>query len=108
MTEGSSAGPQSVKTLGVALPDDLHSQFALVAGLEGLSLKDAVLAAVREYISSRREALAEKATQALADIEKEAALKRDALQSLFGTTASAEAPKSDADAAKPTTRRKAE
>jgi hypothetical protein len=84
MSEANASAPQSVKTLGIQLPDDLHAQFSLVAGLEGLSLKDAVLAAVRGYIAERRGALAEKANQALADIERNAAMQRDALTALFG------------------------
>ena len=96
MSEASGAAG-AVKTLGVQLSEDRHSQFSLLAGLEGLSLKDAVLAAVDLYIATRKEALAEKANQALAEVEREAALKRDALTALFGSPS-----ESSAEAAKPT------
>ena len=109
MSEANASTPQSVKTLGIQLPDDLHAQFSLVAGLEGLSLKDAVLAAVRGYIADRRGALAEKANQALAEIERNAAMQRDALTALFGSTANpAATPEADAQPGKTTARRKSE
>lgn len=81
MSETSSG---SVKTLGVQLPDEVHAQFSLVCGLEDLSLKDGVRAAVDLYIATRKEALAEKANQALAEIERNAAMQRSALTALFG------------------------
>ncbi len=85
MTEASSAATGGVKTLGIQLPDATHAQFSLIASLSGLSLKDAVLEAVDLYIATKREALAEKASEALVEIEKEAALKRASLTALFGT-----------------------
>ena len=96
MSEASSTGPQSVKTLGIQLPDATHAQFSLIASLSGLSLKDAVLEAVDLYIATKKEALAERASEALAEIEKEAALKRASLTALFGTQPDA------AEVAKPT------
>lgn len=77
----------SVKTLGVRLPDDLHAQFVLVAGLDGLSLSDAVKRAVELYVTSKQneEGFAERATAVLEDIEREAAARRAAIQGLFGT-----------------------
>ena len=75
-----------VKTLGVKLFDELHAQFAMVAQLNGLSLNDAVLQAVTEYIDRNRgEAdFAERAAAALAEVEREAAARREAIQALFG------------------------
>ncbi|MEQ3551780.1 hypothetical protein WIS52_15000 [Pseudonocardia nematodicida] len=77
----------SVKTLGVRLPDDLHAQFVLVAGLDGLSLGDAVKRAVELYVTSKQneDGFAERATAVLEDIEREAAARRAAIQGLFGT-----------------------
>src|SRR5258708_7596728 len=85
MSEASSSTTGGVKTLGIQLPDATHAQFSLIASLSGLSLKDAVLEAVDLYIATKKEALAEKANEALAEIEKEAALKRASLTALFGT-----------------------
>ncbi len=84
MTEGTQPAPAGTKTLGVALSDELHAQFALVAGLKNLSLKDAVRQAVELWIQQSRTDLAERAHEAMAEIERDAALRRDALAALFG------------------------
>ena len=76
--------PAGTKTLGVALPDELHTQFAMVAGLRNLSLKDAVRQAVESWIDQARTELSERAAEAMAEIERDAAARRDALTSLFG------------------------
>jgi hypothetical protein len=78
-----------VKTLGVKLNDGLHAQFALVAQLNGLSLNDAVLAAVQAWVDSNRQQadFAERAAAALAAIEAEAQARRGAIQALFGEEA---------------------
>lgn len=89
MTEGTSKTNPGVKTLGVKLPDELHAQFSMVVSLNGLSLNDGVLKAVQEYVDrNRSEAdFAERAAAALAEIEREAAARRGAIQALFGDTA---------------------
>jgi hypothetical protein len=84
MTEASQPPAAGTKTLGVALPDELHTQFQLVAGLKNLSLKDAVRQAVESWIGQARSELAERAHEAMAEIEREATVRREALQSLFG------------------------
>jgi len=86
MTEASPGASQGVKTLGIKLPDELHAQLVLIAGLDGLSLTDAIRQAIDYYIERKRGEgnLAERAAQALGEIEREAALRRDALQALFG------------------------
>lgn len=78
-----------VKTLGIRLPDELHTQFVLVAQLDGLNLTDAVKRAVELYVDSKRGEgdFAERATAALEEIEREAAGRRAAIQELFGHTA---------------------
>jgi hypothetical protein len=75
-----------VKTLGIRLPDELHTQFVLVAQLDGLSLTDAIRKAVELYVQSKRAEgdFAERATAALEEIEREAATRRSAIQGLFG------------------------
>jgi hypothetical protein len=84
MTEGSQPAPAGTKTLGVALPDELHAQFVMIAGLKNLSLKDAVRQAVESWIGQGRMDLAERAHEAMAEIERDAALRREALAALFG------------------------
>lgn len=86
MTEGSQPANQGVKTLGIKLPDDLHAQLVLIAGLDGLSLTDAIRQAIDYYIERKRGEgdLAARAAQALEEIEREAAQRRGALEALFG------------------------
>lgn len=86
MTEASSGTSGGVKTLGIKLPDELHAQLVLIAGLDGMSLTEAIRQAIDAYIERKRGEgdLAARAAQALAEIERDAAMRRDALQSLFG------------------------
>ncbi|MEU9685380.1 hypothetical protein [Amycolatopsis japonica] len=76
----------NVKTLGIKLPDVLHAQFTLVAQLDGISLGDAALRAVEQYVASKRAEsdFAARAKAALEEIEREAANRRGAIQGLFG------------------------
>ena len=87
MSEPTGKVPQGVKTLGVKLPDEQHAQFTMVSQLNGLSLNDAVLQAVQEYIDRNKSAedFAERAAAALAEIEREASARRGAIEALFGT-----------------------
>jgi hypothetical protein len=89
MTEASPTASQGVKTLGIKLPDELHAQLVLIAQLDGLSLTDAIRQAIDYYIERKRGEgdLAARAAQALGEIEREAAMRRDALQALFGPQA---------------------
>ena len=86
MTEPTGKISQGVKTLGVKLPDELHSQFSLVAGLNDLSLNDAVVAAVKLFIETNKaeSTFNERAAAALAEIERESAARKGAIQALFG------------------------
>ena len=86
MTELTGKTNPGVKTLGVKLPDGLHAQFALVAQLNELSLNDAVLTAVQEYVDRNRAEsdFAQRAAAVVAEIEREAAARRGAIQALFG------------------------
>lgn len=104
MTEASASASGGVKTLGIKLPDDLHAQLVLIAQLDGVSLTDAIRAAIDGYIERKRGEgdLAERAARALDEIEREAAQRRDALQALFGQHAQA------AVEAGPRSKRKAE
>jgi hypothetical protein len=75
-----------VKTLGIKVPDTLHSQFTLVAQLDGISLNDAALRAVELYVTTKRQEpdFAQRATAALEEIQREAEARAGAIQGLFG------------------------
>jgi hypothetical protein len=75
-----------VKTLGVRLRGELHAQFTLVAQLEGLSLADAVIQAVEQYVTAKQSAedFQQRAAAVLEEIEREAQQRRTAIQSLLG------------------------
>jgi hypothetical protein len=75
------------KTLAVRLPDELHSQLVLVAGLEEGSLTDTIRQAISELIERTRSGgdLAARATSALEKMEQEAQARRQALQALLGS-----------------------
>jgi hypothetical protein len=83
MSEPSGRG---YKTLAVRLPDELHAQLVLIAGLADLSLNDAIRQAVEEMVDRRRGDgdLAAQAAKVLEEMEQEAAAKRSALQALLG------------------------
>jgi len=95
-----------VKTLGIRLPGDLHSQFALVAQLDNLSLSDAVLRAVEFYVEAKRTEpdFTARAAAALEEIEREAAARRAAIEGLFGA-APDPSVEQDVTPAKPATSR---
>lgn len=80
-----------VKTLGIRLPDGLHAQFVMVAKLDGLSLQDACVRGVELYVEKKQSEPDFKAriAAALEEIEREAAERRSAIQSLFGPSAQA-------------------
>lgn len=74
------------KTLGVKLPPGLHAQFSLVAQLDDISLNVAVLRAIEQYVANKQSEpdFAKRAAEALAEIEKEAAARKAAIEGLFG------------------------
>ncbi|WP_063758454.1 hypothetical protein [Kibdelosporangium aridum] len=86
MTSPKPDAKSGVKTLGIRLPDALHAQFALVAQLDGISLGDAAIRAVELYVTAKTQEsdFAARAAAALDEIEREAAARRGAIESLFG------------------------
>jgi hypothetical protein len=90
MTEaqGANQGP-GYKTIGVRLRNEIHAQLVLIASLDGMSLTDAIQQAIDVYLEHKRSdtTLAARAEEAAAEIEREAALRRDALSALFGAQA---------------------
>lgn len=91
-----------MKTMAIRLEDDLHTQLSLVATLEGSTVTDIIRTAIQAYIEERKDELSSKAEAALAEIEREAAARREALASLFGspspTPATEEAQPEEGDA----------
>lgn len=78
----------NTKTLGIKLPPELHAQFTLVTQMDKLSLAEGVLRAVELYVKTQSEApdFAERAAATVAEIDAEAAARRNAVQALFGQT----------------------
>ncbi|TQF73359.1 hypothetical protein FK531_07550 [Rhodococcus spelaei] len=89
-----------VKTLAIRLEPEMHAQLTLIAGLRGSTVTDEFRGALVAHIAAAKQApeLANKADTALADIEREAALRRDAIASLFG----AEQPPATGSRSRPT------
>jgi predicted transcriptional regulator len=91
------------KTLAIKLEDDTHAQLTILAQLEGMPVSDALKQAVDGYITSKRSQpeLKARLESVLADIERDATTRREAITSLFsdgepaesdaGTTADAKA-----------------
>jgi predicted transcriptional regulator len=90
------------KTLAIKLEDDVHAQLTILAQLEEMPVSDALKQAVDGYITAKRSQpeLKARLESVLADIERDAATRREAITSLFseedaapdaGTTADAKA-----------------
>jgi len=107
-------GGNEVKTLGIKLDHGLHAQFTLIAQLDGISLTDASVRAVKFYVEHKTAApdFKTRAAAALQEIERQAAAQRGAIQALFGSDtaqASADAQAEDSKSTeKSSTRRKGE
>jgi hypothetical protein len=76
-----------MKTLAIRLEDDMHAQLTMLAQLEGLTVTDAIRQSIINFIEDRRSnpELSAKAEAVLADIDRDAASRRDAIASLFET-----------------------
>ena len=84
----SSSARGSVKTLAIRLELDRHAQLSLIAQLRGNTITDELQKAVEAHIEAIK-ATPEFAAQAdtvLADLEREAAARRDAISTLFGAS----------------------
>jgi predicted transcriptional regulator len=80
------------KTLAIKLEDDTHAQLTILAQLEEMPVSDALKQAVDGYITSKRSQpeLKARLESVLADIERDAATRRDAITSLFSDSEQAE------------------
>ncbi|NKY25543.1 hypothetical protein [Nocardia gamkensis] len=82
---------RSVKTLGVKLEPDVHAQLSFIAQLREGTITDEILIAIRAHIEHAKDdpELRSRAEEVQAEIEREAAARRDAIATLFaapGTT----------------------
>jgi predicted transcriptional regulator len=95
------------KTLAIRLEDDTHAQLTVLAQLQEIPVSDALKQAVDGYIKSKRSQpeLTERAESLLADIERDAANRRQAIASLVRDEQAAPAAGTAADDAKASTRK---
>ena len=85
MSESTGGRNGGVKTFAVRVPDDLHAQFVLIAGLEDLTLNDAGGLAIQMLVDAKRGDgdFSARAAEALAEIERESEARRNAIRALF-------------------------
>jgi hypothetical protein len=82
-----------VRTLAIRIEDELHAQLGMIAKLEDLSLTDALLQAIDQWIRERRNnpELQARAAAVIADLDREAATRRGAIEALLGDDTTAKA-----------------
>lgn len=83
-----------VKTLAIRLEPDTHAQLSLIAQLRGSTITDEIRQAIDAHLQRIKASpeLAAKADDVRAEIEREAAARRDAIATLFGDDAPASPP----------------
>jgi hypothetical protein len=83
----STSGKNGFKTLGIRFRSDLHTQITVIAQLRGRSFQDEVIAASEAHVAQAKSdpALVTRIQAAIADIDRDAASRRDALAALFST-----------------------
>jgi predicted transcriptional regulator len=76
-----------MKTLAIKLEDGTHGQLTAIAQLEGLPVTLLIKQAVEQFIESKRNQpeLTARAADALEEIERDAANRREAIATLFGS-----------------------
>ncbi|MGH9089842.1 MAG: DNA-binding protein [Acidimicrobiales bacterium] len=86
-----------MKTTALRLDDDVHAQLAMLAQLEGVTVTFAIRQAIEDYVEHKRQnpELMARAKAALADIDRDAATRRDAVASLFESEPAAPAAGSE-------------
>jgi hypothetical protein len=93
----STSGKNGFKTLGIRFQPALHTQMTVIAQLRGRSFQDEVIAASEAHVAQAKSdpALVTRIQAAIADIDRDAASRRDALAALFSPTEPAEAAASE-------------
>ncbi|MGO2482239.1 MULTISPECIES: hypothetical protein [Glutamicibacter] len=78
----------SVKTLAIRLENDVHMQLTLIAQLKGSTITEEIRQALAAHVVQAKASsdLVSQAESAMAEIEREAAARRDVLAQLFGTS----------------------
>lgn len=78
----------SVKTLAIRLENDVHMQLTLIAQLKGSTITEEIRQALAAHVVQAMASsdLVSQAESAMAEIEREAAARRDVLAQLFGTS----------------------
>ena len=77
-----------MKTLAIRLDDEQHAQLSVVAQLEGTTVTDFIRSAIDARLEAKRSQpeIAAKAQQVLAEIDAEAANRRNAIATLFANS----------------------
>ncbi len=96
MSDEDNANGGKVKTLAIRLEPDVHAQLSLIAQLRGPkgTITDEIHTAIEAHITATKAApeLAGKADAVLEEIEREAASRREAIATLFGSQDESPAP----------------
>lgn len=92
------------KTLAIRLDDDLHQQVSTIAKLTGVTVTDIIREAIETHVSAVTDSpeLAARAEALLADIDREAEERRQALSALLASKAAASTRKAKASSDQPT------
>lgn len=92
-TDTGSNGRNGVKTLAIRLEPDLHARLSLIAQLRDNTITDEIRQAIEDHLAAVKTSpdLASRADSVLADIEREASARREAIATLFGTSQAPEA-----------------
>ena len=80
-----------MKSLAIRLEEDTHAQLTMIAQLEELTISEAIRQAIESFIETKRSnpQLAGRAEAVLAEIESDAAKRREAIVTLFGNDSAA-------------------
>ncbi len=91
------------KTMAIRVDPEIHAELQLIAQLRGHTLADEHLQAVLTHIERARDQadLAERADQAIEEIEREAALRRDAINRLRRSSATPTTATEEASSTEP-------
>lgn len=79
---------RKVKTLAIRLDPELHAQLSVIAQLSDSTITDEIREALHAHVAAKASSkdLAGAATELLEEIERDAAIRRDALAGLLGNT----------------------
>ena len=78
-----------MKTMAIRLDDDLHAQLTVLAQLDETTITDIIRRSIENFVTAKREEpdIAARAEAVLAEIDQEAANRRDAISTLFAPEA---------------------